>query len=61
MPAQFLAQGSRLSLRDLFHECPKGGRMVMVNGVAEFVEDDVVDEVGGQLHEIEGEVDVTGR
>ena len=61
MPAQFLAQGGGLSLRDLFHECPESGRVVVVNGVAEFVEDDVVDEVGGQLHEIEGEVDVTGR
>ena len=61
MPAQFLAQGGGLPLRDLFHECPEGGRVVVVNGVAEFVEDDVVDEAGGQLHEVEGEVDVTGR
>ncbi len=39
-------------------ECPEAGAMVHFLGVAEFVEEDVVDEVGGKQEEEAGEVDV---
>lgn len=39
------------------HECPEVGAVVMVYGVAQFVLYDIVDEVGREGHEVEGEVD----
>ena len=54
---EFVAQSVGFSVGHSVHQRPEVWGMVVVDGVAKFVKDDVVLQVFWHLHEIEGKTD----
>ena len=55
---QFLSELEGFAVCDPIHQCPEAVAVVQLDGVAKLMQQDVVDEVPGEGHQQEGEVDV---